>query len=362
MKKKIFFVLPSLFGGGAEKVVLTIVKHIDKEKFDPTLVLLNSNGSYPVPKDTKVIDLNVQRARYGIFKVAGLLKKEKPDIVFSTLGHLNLLMSMIRVFFGKDIRFIARESNTVSMENQTQRFTKLFDFLYKTFYNNFDTIITQCNYMKKDLVENYGIKSKKITMIYNPVDIEMIENNISQEATYTLPKNKINLIAAGRLSRQKGFDILIEAMSMLDEKYHLTILGEGEEAQNLQTLVQKHNLQKQITFAGFQKNPHKIIKQSNLFILSSRYEGLPNILLEANACGIGVVAFDTPGGTAEIIEEGKNAILLKQTTPKALAQGIQKATQIDFDSQKIKEMIKQRFNVKKIIKEYEKVFIKTLLM
>ncbi len=359
MRKKIFFVLPSLFGGGAEKVVLTLVKHIDKERFDPTLVLLNTNGSYPIPKDTKVINLNVQRARYGIFKVAALLKKEKPDIVFSTLGHLNLLMSIIRVFFSKKIQFIARESNTVSMENKTQRFTKLFDFLYKRFYNNFDTIITQCNYMKKDLIQNYGIKSEKITMIYNPVDTDMIEKNIAQTTTYKLPKDKINLIAVGRLSRQKGFDILIEAMNLLDEKYHLTILGEGEEADTLKALSQKYNLQNQITFAGFQKNPHAIIKQSNLFVLSSRYEGLPNVLLEANSCGIGVVAFDTPGGTAEIIQEGKNAILVKQTTPKALAKGIQKATQTNFDSKEIKEMIKQRFNVKKIIKEYEDVFVKT---
>lgn len=360
MKTKIYFILPSLFGGGAEKVVLTLLKHIDRTKFEPTLVLLNTQGSYPVPDDISVINLDVQRARYGIFKVAALLRKSHPDIVFSTLGHLNLLMAMIRPFFGKEIRFIARESNTVSLENQTERFSRLFDFLYRQFYNNFDAIITQSQYMKKDLVENYGISGDKIVMIYNPVDVDKIIENMQKEIAYKLPENKINLIAVGRLSRQKGFDILIESMYLLDDKYHLSILGEGEEKETLLELVKKYGLQRRITFAGFQDNPHAIMKQSDLFVLSSRYEGLPNVLLEANACGLGAVAFDTPGGTAEIIEPKRNALLISQTTPLALAEAIQNATDISFDKITIQTMIKERFGVAKILKKYEKVFVKTL--
>ncbi len=354
------FILPALHGGGAERVMLTLVKYIDRSKFTPIFVLLKKEGKFlgQVPSDIEIIDLQASQARYAIFKIAKIIKKQKPDIVFSTLGHLNLLMAMIRPFFSKKIKFISRESNTVSVENQGEKYPRLFDFLYKSIYNNFDLIITQSEYMKKDLVDNYQTDPSKTVVIYNPVDIENIENRLTKFKKTFFDNKKINLLAVGRLSHQKGFDILIKTISLLDEKYHLTILGEGEDKESLINQIKTLKLDNRITLAGFTNNPYPYMLYCDLFILSSRYEGLPNVVLETNTCGTPVVAVNSPGGTAEIIKNGVNGILTAKLDPQELANDIKKATKYKFNTHEIKEYIRKKFNVEKIVKEYEKVISK----
>ncbi len=337
--------------------MLTLVNHIDKNKFIPIFVLLKKEGKFlnQVPSDIKIIDLKASQARYAIFKIAKIIKEQKPDIVFSTLGHLNLLMAIIRPFFSKKIKFISRESNTVSIENQGEKYPKLFDFLYKKVYNNFDLIITQSEYMKKDLVDNYQTDPSKAVVIYNPVDITNIENRLNPYQKTFFNNKKINLLAVGRLSHQKGFDILIKTMSLLDEKYHLTILGEGEDKEALINQIKSLKLDNKITLAGFTNNPYPYMLNCDLFILSSRYEGLPNVVLETNSCGTPVVAVNSPGGTAEIIKDGVNGILTQNLNPQELANDIKKATKHKFNTYDIKEYIRRNFDVNKIVKEYEKI-------
>ncbi len=358
VKKKIMFVLPSLSGGGAERVMLTLVKHIDKSKFVPIFVLNKKEGKLlkQLPKDIEVIDLNVTQARYAIFKIAKKIKELKPDIVFSTLGHLNLLMAMIRPFYSKKIKFISRESNTVSLENQNEKYPRIFNFLYKNVYNNFDLIITQSKYMKLDLVEKFGIKEDKIVTIYNPVDIENILEKREKPLVKPFKKDKINLIAIGRLAHQKGFDVLIDTMANLDDRFHLYILGEGDDEKELKNRIKTLDLSEKVTMLGFCENPYAFINESDFFILSSRYEGLPNVVLEANACKKPCVAFDMPGGTAEIIVDGKSGILVKHFSAKALSDAIKEAVKIDFDEEYIYNFCKENFSVLKIVREYENNF------
>ncbi len=358
-KTKIMFIMPSLSGGGAERVMLSLLKHINREKFDPILVLMKKDGRFldSLPDGIRVIDLNSSSARYAIFKIAKSIRATKPDIVFSTLGYLNLLIAIIRVFYSKKIKFIARESNTVSIQNKEEKYPKLFDWLYKSVYNNFDQIITQSRYMRDDLIENYGIKKEKISVIYNPVDIEEIDKKSRQLDKCNLPKDKINLISVGRLVSQKGFDILIDTLKQLDDRFYLTILGEGDDRDDLQKQIDSLGLNDKIKLSGFTNNPYLYMKRCNLFILSSRYEGLPNVVLEANACGKACVAFDMPGGTAEIIEEKKTGILVKKFEDISLADAIYEAIESDFDSFYIKEYCNKNFNVSKIVQQYEAVFL-----
>ncbi len=359
-KKKIIFVMPSLSGGGAERVMLSLVKHIDKQKFEPIFVLMKKEGRFLnlLPKELKVINLNSSNARYAIFKIAKVIRDIKPDIVFSTLGHLNLLIAVIKPFFSKEIKFISRESNTVSLENRQEKYPKLFNWLYRNVYNNFDQIITQSKYMRDDLIKNFGIKKEKIFVIYNPVDIEEIDKKSQQTGECILPKDKINLIAVGRLTPQKGFDILIDALNYLDDRFYLSIFGEGDDKSVLQEKIIRLGLIDKITLHGFSNNPYPFMKNGNLFILSSRYEGLPNVVLEANACGLACVAFDTPGGTAEIIKENKTGVLVKKFEALSLANAINTAIKSDFDSKYIKKYCTQNFNVSKIVQKYEAVFFK----
>lgn len=361
LKKKILFIVPSMRGGGAERVMSVLLNFLDRKKFEPILVLLKKEGPYleNLPQDIQVIDLKVTQARYSIMKIIRIIKQIKPDTVFSTLGYLNILIAMIRPFLSKDIIFIARESNTVSVQNKQEKYPMLFNLLYKLFYNNFDQIISQSEYMKKDLIENYNIKKDHIDVIYNPVDIINVEALANKNIINPYKSSKVNLLAVGRLDYQKGFDLLIEAMIKLDDRFHLTIVGQGKEESKLKYLAESYGAQEKITFAGFKSNPYIYMMHADLYILSSRYEGLPNTVLEANTCGIPVIAFNCSGGTGEIIENGINGFLCECQNIDELVEKINKASSYNFDKNKIKALIKNRYDVNTIIKQYERLFYDT---
>lgn len=360
-KINLLFIVPSLRGGGAERVVTILLKYIDRSKFDLTLALLKKEGKYleDIPSDVKVVDLQVKRARYSIFKIIELTNKEKPDIAFSTLGYLNLIISIIKPFLSKKTVFIGRESNTVSVKNKLEKYPRLFDFLYKKFYSNFDSIIAQANFMKNDLVENYGISSEKITVINNPIDVQKVEEMSNKDIEFSFPKDKINLLAVGKLKHQKGFDNLLTMMSQIDEKYHLTILGEGPDEKSLKEQSKKLNLENRVSMAGFQSNPYAFMKQADVFLLSSRYEGFPNVVSEANLCGIPTIAFNSPGGTEEIVRED-NGLLIENDNFKAFEHTVNLFELDKYDEEVIKSSIVSRFSNEIIVKIYEKHFIKCM--
>ncbi len=251
--------------------------------------------------------------------------------------------------------FIARESNTVSVRNKREKYPRLFDWLYKKVYKNFDIIVTQAKYMRDDLVNNYGINTSKMVIIYNPVDSEAITEKSLQNSEVNLP-DKYNLLAVGKLGYQKGFDILLSIMTQLDERYHLTILGEGSDKVALESQIKTLNLEKSVSLLGFCDNPYAYMKKADLFVLSSRYEGLPNVVLEANSCGTPVVAFDAPGGTGEIVKKDENGFLVPPFDEEAFAQAIKKAGEFDFDEEAIMNATKENFSIEKIIHAYESIF------
>ncbi|WP_201353782.1 glycosyltransferase [Hydrogenimonas urashimensis] len=354
-RKKVLFIIPSMRGGGAEKVISIILKKIDKKKFEPILVLLEKKGKFleELPP-IKIIDLKTPRARYALFQIIRVIYLEKPEIVFTTLGHLNLIIALIRPLFSKSIKFIARESNTVSVQNQTEKYPIIFNFLYRNIYNNFDKIICQSEYMKNDLIINYKIKKNKIVVINNPVDIDDIEKKSNDFKPECYNNNMINLVAIGRLVYQKGFDLLIKAFAKLDKKYTLTILGNGPLRNELERLAQNYSINERIKLVGFQKNPYPYMKNADFLVLSSRYEGFPNVVLEANCCGIPVIAFNCPGGTNEIIKNELNGFLCSCSDIEDLTFNIQKAVNYKFNASLIKEYIKINYNTNYIVQLYEK--------
>ena len=352
IKKKLLIFVPSLRGGGGEKFIVNLVNNLDRKKFNIKLALIKKEGPYldDLRKDIEIIDLKSKRVRYAFFKIIKLIKKENPDIVFSTLGHLNILLAIIKKIF-PNIKFIARESSIVS-----KNFNSFIQYLYKLFYNYFDLIISQSEYMKEDLVQNFNIKENKIKVIYNPVDINKIQRKSLTNENLFLNNYK-NLIAIGRLSKEKGFDLLIKAFIKLNNNYRLYILGEGKEKKSLLQLIKSLNIKDKIFFLGFQKNPYKYLYKSNLLILPSKYEGLPNVVLEANALGIPVVAFNCPGGTREIIKDGLNGFLVKCENTDELAFYIKKAMSHNWNKLSIIEYIRKNFLIEKIIKKYENAIL-----
>jgi len=353
--KKIVFVIHQLNFGGAQRVLINVMNHLNRDKFDVSLIVFQNADDLEgtLNKDIKIYKLNVSNVRKGIYKLYKTIKIIRPDILFSGIAHVNLIISMMIPFLPKHIKYIARETSIPSQRLKSEKYPFIIQSLYKYFYSNFNLIIAQSQYMKRDLINNYKIKDIKIDVINNPVNIKVEEINTDN----VLFDNKnINLLAVGRLHTVKGYDLLLRLISQLDDKYHLYFIGDGDEKNNLIKLVNKLHIEDRVHFLGFQNNPYKYMVQADLMILSSRYEGFPNVVLEANACGLPVVAFDCPGGTGEIIEDGLNGFLVECGNIEKLANKIQEAIYYKWDKEKIVNLTKQRYSVDYIIEKYQELF------
>lgn len=361
-KIRIFILVPNLEGGGSERVVSQIVNNIDRSKFTPTLVLAQKKGVYlkEIAKDVCIINLNKTRVRYIGLALIKLFRKEKPDIVLSTLGHLNLLIALIKPILPSKTVFIARESNTISERNKEENFPFLFNLLFRTVYKRYDRIICQCNFMKNDLIKNFGIPSEKLFVINNPVNIDEILNK-SLVKKEILPPEVNNIVFIGRLSKQKRVDLLLKAFSIIkNTNSHLYIIGKGELREQLENIAIEEGIKDKITFLGERNNPFSLLAQANCLALTSAYEGFPNVVLEAHALGIPVVAFQSPGGIAEIIYENENGFLIPFGDIQAFSNGLLKAATHPFQPKVIQAHTRERYALPEIIAQYEEVLLNAI--
>ncbi len=354
-KKVVLFILPDLETGGAERIVTTIANHLHREKFDPKIMLLRKEGGYLqlLKDDVEVIDLATTRIRHSLKPILMEIRRRKPDIVFSGFGEVNAYLSMFLKFFPKT-KFIARETNVVS-KHVTRREIRFF---YK-FYNNYDQIICQSDDMQKDLMEYFDIKKSKLTKINNPVDFEFIENKVKEgKKPAEYDPNYKNVVAIGNLSARKGFDNLLKVFHHLkDQNIKLHILGDGRDKELLHGIKYDLDL-KNVIFHGRQANPYQFLSNADLFILSSRYEGFPNVLLEAGACGTYALANDCPGGINEIIEDQINGEIFAIEDHQGFANKIVSVLDKIHDTNAITESIRARFSKEIILKQYEKILSK----
>lgn len=354
-KKTIIFILPDLETGGAERIVSTIANHLPREKFIPKILLLRKEGGYLkiLKNDIEIIDLNIQRIRNSLFPILKELRKRKPDIVFSGFGEVNAYLSLFLRFFRKT-KFIARETNVVS-QHVTRPEIKFF---YK-FYNNYDKIICQSEDMTTDLVKNFGINQEKIVKINNPVDFDFIQEKLKiSERPKDFLNDYKNVVAIGNLSQRKGFDNLLKVFSHLkNEKIKLHIIGDGRDKDTLLQMKQNLGLEN-VIFHGRQENPYQYLKFADLFILSSRYEGFPNVLLEAGACGCYALANNCLGGITEIIENKVNGEISDIENHEKFAKKILQLINIEHNPETIQHSIKYRFSKEIILKKYEEILDK----
>lgn len=356
MKKKLAIIVPSMRGGGAERVILNIVKNIDREKFLVRLILIKKEGPYLnfLPEDITIVDLNSARVRKSVFKLLKELNSFKPDIILSTLGHLNLVMLGIKPLLKFKTRIVIREANTPSTDIKSKSFIKsnLILLLSKFLYPKADLIIAQCKAMKQDIVDFLKVNEKKVCYIYNPLDVKAIRENADTDNPYD--KTKINIVAVGRLTHQKGFDILLNAFKLVNEKIpetHLTILGEGPLEEKLNVDAQSMNIKDSVSIMSFKENPYPYYKYSDMYVLSSRWEGFPNTLLEALACNAKVIAADCKSGPQEILKNQTYGVLVKTEDYKSLYSGIMNYLNEESRTGSRAEA----YDINKIIKDYENV-------
>jgi glycosyltransferase involved in cell wall biosynthesis len=208
-----------------------------------------------------------------------------------------------------------------------------------------------------DMAAKLGVPREKMVRIYNPVDINrVLELAETGGNPYSGPGPHV--VAAGRLSREKGFDVLLAAMPAVFEYLpdsRLTILGDGPLRDDLNNQMHKLGLSKVVSFLGFQQNPWRYLKHADVFVLPSRYEGLSNILLEVLAIGRPVVATDCPGAVREVQGCDEEMIVVPHEDPVALAEAIVsvcRRTRREHEHLEPARLRLSKFNLQQIIDEY----------
>ncbi len=361
-KTRLVGLIHGLDVGGAERMMVTILNYFLLEGFEVHLIIFENSG--PLKEELfdeiKVYDLNSSSVMKGIPKCLRFLYEIKVDIIFTGIGHLNIALAPFIPFMNLLLpkrKWIARETSIVSLHNQASKYPKLFDFLYRYSYINYDVIIAQSENMKSDLEINY-LKSDKIVTINNPVDVLKVNRLANEEKNISFNNKKINLLMVSRLREEKRHDLMLKTLALLPKTYYLTIVGSGEQEVALKALAKALNLLERVSFEGYQSNPYPYMKEADLFLLTSQREGFPNVLLEANLLGLPIVAFSSMGGITEIISEGINGFYVPFGDCEAMAKQIKKAAHFNFDKNEIIERTLFKYNKDKILKKYKKIFLK----
>lgn len=353
-KKKVFFILASLASGGSERVFWSVAQGFDKEKYEVAIVILNSNSiCFSTDLDqVRVIELNTLKASKSFFAVYNLLKKEKPDVVFSTSYHVNILVSMVARFI-KSIQFIARASNIANEQFLFESYrAKFFALFSKISYNAFSRIICQTEYMQRSLINGYSIDSAKTVVIPNPV----LHTDLIQVNSKDTPVFKLIIVA--RFTPEKGHDRLLDIFANLPANYHLSMVGDGRLKDEMMLKVERLGLSERIKFYGEIKNVQEVMAEHDLLVLSSFTEGFPNVVIEGLSVGLPVVCFQV-SGTKELITDGFNGYVVSQDDLVAFKEKIiQACTTSVWNHQEIKAEVYSKFDLQKISKSYEQLINK----
>lgn len=304
---RIGLLVTKLNGGGAERTVANLSNVFSDKGHEVHIILFDGeNISYPfkgqlhdlkLGTTSNIFDKIIQN--FKRFKAVKRIKKDyELNVVISFLDTPNLINVLTK---SGDCKRLISIRNNLSLENYSYLRRLLIKFC--SFFS--DKTISISESVKYDLIQNFHIAENKIQTIYNPIDID---NLLDNEEEYRINlydfKDYFNIVTMGRLTYQKGQWHLINVIKLLVEankKVRLYILGEGELDDELKKLVLNYKLQNNIIFLGFIKNAHQFMKNCDLFVFSSLYEGLGNVLLEAMSLGLPVISTDCKSGPREII-------------------------------------------------------------
>lgn len=372
-KRKVLFHTGSLRGGGAQRVIVTLLRELDRGRFKSHLVLWKREGVYfdLLPSDVPVIAFpdGPGSRMHNIAQLGRIIEDVQPDLVISFLNGANVLALETKLLKRPHCSFLISQRNNLSASlERNYPYGALRRWLRKRYmawlYPKADHIITLSKGVKTDLVQNFNIPSEMVTPIYNPLDLALIRKQAQSPVHYPWARSQYKIIlGVSRLVEQKGFPDLIRAFSQVQERIpsKLVILGEGLLRGKLEALVASLNLQGDVYMPGFVGNPWAYMRDADLFVLSSHWEGLGNVIIEAIACGTPVIATDCDFGPREIIRHGENGILVPVEDVSQLAAQIVGLLGNAAERRRLSEAGFRRaldFDSVKICREYESIFEK----
>jgi glycosyltransferase involved in cell wall biosynthesis len=357
--KPIAFFIPTLHGGGAEKVVINLLKGMTTKNLalDLDLVIANAEGPYlnQIPKGVRIIELNSGRVIKALFPLSRYLQQYQPQALISHMSHANVIAVIAKKLARTKTKLILVEHNTLSADQSPLRRGKLIPPLMKLLYPQVEAIVGVSQAVARDLEQELGLRKETVKTIYNPVvDDELLAKANSPLAHPWFGSDSIPVfLAVGRLTPQKDFMSLIRAFAIVRKKIvaRLLILGEGESRPELEALVNQLNLVDDVALPGFVENPYAYMSRATAFILSSQWEGLGNVLIEAMACGCPVISTDCPSGPREILESGKYGFLVPVGDVEKLSLAMLNLLQTPVKQSLLLERAKY-FSVERAVQQY----------
>lgn len=334
--KKIALYIPSMSGGGAERIMLTLANGLADKGLAIDLVLNKAQGPYieDISPKVNIVELKTSRAITSIIPLAQYIKKHKPDTILSAMNYINIITVLSKALSRTNTKVVISEHDNLSASMKSHN-RPIFNFIFKKLmflsYRKADTIIAVSNGVAEDLAHKLNISRSNIITIYNPIItqdlLKKIENPQNIQHPWLIDKTTPLIIAVGRLTKQKGFDTLIQCFPKVLSRVdcRLIILGEGALELELRNIIEKLNLEKRIDLVGFVNDPFSWMQKSDLFVLSSRHEGFGNVIVEAMACGTPIVSTDCPSGPREILENGNWGELVPVDNEQELSKAIIKS-------------------------------------
>jgi glycosyltransferase involved in cell wall biosynthesis len=323
----IAFYLPTLTGGGAERVIVNLARGIHERGLPVDLVVARTEGELvdQVPDGVRLVDLGGRRVLRSLGALAGYLRRERPRALIASMSHANVVAIWAGRLAGQGTRVIATVHNTMSQStpDQGRLAATLWPRLLRTFYPWADAVVAVSRGAADDLARSVGVPRERVHVVYNPVitPATWAQAQRAPEHPWFVPGGPPVVLGVGRLTRQKDFATLLRAFADVRRcrTARLLILGEGEERSRLETLAAELGISDDVSLPGFRDDAVSCMAGSALFVLSSAWEGLPTVLIEALATGTPVVSTDCPSGPREILQEGRLGALVPVGDASALA-------------------------------------------
>jgi glycosyltransferase involved in cell wall biosynthesis len=343
--RRVLIAIDSLRSGGAERIAAQLATELSKSGGHIRFVMTHdSNKVWTLPEEIELIELQPARppradaephsdgmldaARSLWREVTGLHKQVRefdPDCVVTFLPHTTLVALLSRFIFRFSTPIVCEDHCLLRIEIPRMPFPRIRTWLTRRFYKSAALHVAVSRDESDDLQSLYGVAAEQIVIIPNGVDIEEVRQRAASPLESSEPERgeAVRIVAVGRLTRAKAFDVLLQAMQQIaDRNWQLVLVGDGEESESLKSLAGQLGIADRVHFTGWESNPYRWMSRSDVFVLSSRWEAMPSVLLEALALGLPIVATTCSSACSEVLDAGQYGLLVEKENPSALAEAL----------------------------------------
>jgi glycosyltransferase involved in cell wall biosynthesis len=319
---RLLLLIPRLDGGGSQHVMSLLAKKLPRKKYEVHIGLLTAPEAQPnvLPPWVTLHPLRALRVRAGALPLLQLIWRLRPDVILSGAAEVNFLTLLLRPFLPWRTRVLVRQNGTVSWAVGHGGAAPYTRWLYRALYRRADRVICQSRAMAEDLSRELNLSEEKIAVLPNPVDLSRIREGMDAPKARMGPGP--HLLAVGRLSQEKGFDLLLQALVTVRERFpgvDLIVAGEGREEALLKAICRQFYMETAVSFVGQVERVCAFFPGTTLFVLPSRFEAMPNSLLEAAAAGLPIVATPASEGIRDLLRGQPGAWLTPAISSESLA-------------------------------------------